>query len=72
MENLINEVSKYLVERKRYVSYKVILLADVYLSLAGSLVSLFFIDSFIAALSWSAFATVLLAGGVTTFLVFLL
>ena len=41
MENLINEVSKYLVERKRYVSYKVILLADVYLSLAGSLVSLF-------------------------------
>ena len=52
MENLINEVSKYLVERKRYVSYKVILLADVYLSLAGSLVSLFFIDSFIAAMSW--------------------
>ena len=70
MENLINEVSKYLVERKRYVSYKVILLADVYLSLAGSLVSLFFIDSFIAALSWSAYATVLFAGGVTTFLVF--
>jgi len=70
MENLINEVSKYLVERKRYVSYKVILLADVYLSLAGSLVSLFFIDSFIADLSWSAYATVLFAGGVTTFLVF--
>ena len=30
----------------------------------------FFIDSFIAALSWSAYATVLFAGGVTTFLVF--
>ena len=70
MENLINEVSKYLVERKRYVSYKVILLADVYLSLTSSLVSLFFIDSFIADLSWSAYATVLFAGGVTTFLVF--
>lgn len=66
----MNEVSKYLVGRKRYVSYKVILLADVYLSLASSLVSLFFIDSFIADLSWSAYVTVLFVGGVTTFFVF--
>ena len=70
MKSIISKIFDNLSERKRFVNYRAVLFTDTVLSVAGTCITLLFVNSFITNIEKDVIITISVCSGIISFLIF--
>ena len=70
MKSIISKIFDNLSVKKRFVNYRAVLFTDTVLSVAGTCITLLFVNSFITNIEKDVIITISVCSGIISFLIF--